>query len=173
MSRAGYAPHTLFKVSDESNPQEGTRCVPYIACSSGHKMRAIYVLFAIAAALNSAIAATAIETDDPLKAFVLDLYPRGSDYFINGKHDTTLFRCVADFNGDARLDIALSELSIWGNRTGPFDIFAREPNGRFKYLRTSDYESKLKALCRERLESCFSNDYLSTEKCQWKKEFAE
>jgi hypothetical protein len=132
-------------------------------------MRAIVLLLSLATALDSVNANTAIETPDPLKAFVLEQYPRGSDYFINGSRDTTLFRCIADFNGDGRPDIALSEKSIWGNRTGPFDIFVQGANGRFRYVRTVDYESDLKPACGTQLESCSSNAYLSFGKCQWKK----
>jgi hypothetical protein len=110
-------------------------------------MRAIVLVVAVAAASDLISAGPPIETADPLKAFVFDQYPRGSDYFINGSRETTLFRCVADFNHDGRLDIALSEKSIWGNRTGPFEVFVQAPNGRFRYARMADYESDLKAMC--------------------------
>lgn len=130
-------------------------------------MRAIVLVVAVAAASDLISAGPPIETADPLKAFVFDQYPRGSDYFINGSRETTLFRCVADFNHDGRLDIALSEKSIWGNRTGPFEVFVQAPNGRFRYARTADYESDLKAMCGTQLESCSSNEYLSSGKCQW------
>jgi hypothetical protein len=139
---------------------------------SQHHIRAIIIILALAATADLVSGFAPIETDDPLKAFVFDQYPRGSDYFINGNRDTTLFRCIADFNRDARPDIALSEKSIWGNRTGPFEIFIQEANGRFRYLRTADYDSDLKPLCGSRLESCSSNDYLSSGKCTWKKGIA-
>jgi len=131
-------------------------------------MPAIVVVLALTATTHPVGAMAAIETDDPLNAFVFDQYPRGSDYFINGDRDTTLFRCVADFNGDARSDVALSEQSILGNRTGPFEIFIQQANGRFRYLRTADYESDLKPRCGTRLESCFSKEYISSGKCTWK-----
>lgn len=133
---------------------------------------AIVVGLALAATAELVSGSVPIETDDPLKAFVFDEYPRGDDYFINGNRNTTLFRCIADFNRDARPDIALSEKSIWGNRTGPFEIFVQDPNGRFRYLRPADYESDLKPLCGSRLESCSSDDYLSSGQCTWEKGIA-
>jgi len=135
-------------------------------------MPGIIAVLALAATADPVSAMAAIETDDPLKAFVFDQYPRGSDYFIKGNRDTILFRCVADFNGDARSDITLSEQSIWGNRTGPCEIFTQEPNGRFRYLRAADYESDLKARCGTLLESCSAKEYLSSGKCTWQKGIA-
>ncbi len=132
-------------------------------------MRTILRLFTIALASGLVNAQGHVETADPLKAFVFEQYARGSDYFINGSSNTVLFRCVADFNHDGRPDIALSEKSIWGNRTGPVEIFVREANGRFRYLHTVDYESNLKTVCGARLESCASSEYLSSGRCQWKK----
>src|SRR5574341_1932467 len=125
-------------------------------------MRAIVLLLALAIASDLVGAEPVIETADPLRAFVFNQYPRGSDYFINGIRDTTLFRCVADFNGDGRPDIALSERGIWGNRTGPFEIFVQGSKGRVRYVRTADYELDLKLLCGTRLESCSSNEYFSS-----------
>ena len=132
-------------------------------------MRAILLSVALALASGAVNAQGEVETADPLKAFVFEQYRRGSDYFINGNGNTVLLRCVADFNHDGRSDIALSEKSIWGNRTGPFEIFVRESNGRFRYLRTVDYESALRTACGARLESCASSEYLSSGKCRWKK----
>jgi hypothetical protein len=132
-------------------------------------MRTIFVFLALTACSEALSATPSNEIRDPLEAFVLEQYPRGSDFFVHGDRDTTLYRCVADFNGDGRADIALSEQSIWGNRTGPFEIFIQEPDGRFRYLHTVDYESEMKPLCGGRLQSCSSNQYLSSGKCTWKK----
>lgn len=132
-------------------------------------MRAIVLLMILAAGSSAGSAQAPIETSDPLKAFLFDEYPRGSDYFIHGTRDTVLIRCIADLNGDGQLDIALSEKSIWGNRTGPFEVFVQTPNGRFRYIRTADYESELKPACATQLESCASNDYLSSGRCLWKR----
>lgn len=132
-------------------------------------MRAIVLLMAIAVGSGVGSAQAPIETTDPLKAFVFDEYPRGSDYFIHGARDTVLFRCVADLNRDGHPDIALSEKSIWGNRTGPFEIFVHTANGRFRYLRTADYALDLEPTCGIKVESCSSNDYLTSGKCQWKR----
>lgn len=131
-------------------------------------MRAMVLLLVLAA--SSTIGADApFETDDPLKAFVFEAYPLGSDYFVNGNADTVLIRCIADFNRDTRPDIALSEKSIWGNRTGPFELFVQVAERRFRYLRTADYELELKSVCGSRLESCSSRGYLSSGKCLWGK----
>lgn len=142
-------------------------------CQRSHPaMRAIVLLVAFAAASGMASAQAPMETADPLKAFVFDEYPRGSDYFLHGTRDTVFFRCVADLDRDGQPDLALSERSIWGNRTGPFEIFVRTPNGRYRYGRTADYESELKPACATQLESCSSNEYLSSGTCQWKKGFS-
>lgn len=108
-------------------------------------------------------------TADPLKAFVYQEYALGSDYFNRGTKDTVVYRCVVDLDHDGRPDIALSEKTIWGNRTGPFEIFLQKSNGNFKFQRTADYESELKALCGTLLESCQVNVYLSTGACVWTK----
>ena len=79
-------------------------------------MIALFLLPALTVSSEFVGAETKSETADSLKTFVFDQYPPGSDYFINGSRDTTLFRCVADFNRDGRSDIALSEKSFWGNR---------------------------------------------------------
>jgi hypothetical protein len=132
-------------------------------------MRTVALLFVVAAASGSAGAQARTDTTDPLKAFVFDEYPRGNDYFVNGTRDTTLIRCRADFNGDGRPDVALSEKSIWGNRTGPFEVFVSVPGGLSRYTRTADYASDLKSVCAPRLESCSSRDYLSSGTCRWRK----
>jgi hypothetical protein len=130
-------------------------------------MCAFLILSIVPAARASLYADEAWDTADPLRAFVFEEYARGDDYFIRGTRDTVLFRCTADFNHDGRPDVALSEKSIWGNRTGPFEIFVQEPNGRFRYWRTADYESELKADCGKTLESCLSNGYLTSGQCSW------
>src|ERR1051325_1083201 len=62
-------------------------------------------------------------TNDPLKAFVNQEYPWGDDYFIDGNRDTYLFRCILTTKPDGIDGIALSEISIWGNQGGPWEIF--------------------------------------------------
>jgi hypothetical protein len=99
-------------------------------------------------------------TKDPLRAFVREEYPLGNDYFIRGNEDTYLFRCVLR-RGPNRFDgVALSEISIWG-RTGPWEIFRKEPNGDFVYVETSEVPN---TAC---LESCRSKEYLATGRCTW------
>jgi hypothetical protein len=130
------------------------------------RIAALLLVFVLTA--SPAQAESLIETTDPLRAFIYEQYPRGSDYFIHGYRDTTVYRCVADFDQDGRIDIALSEKSILGNRTGPFEIFVQQMNGDYGYQRTVDYESELKAVCAGRIESCAAGTYLTSGKCPWR-----
>lgn len=132
------------------------------------RMRAAVPLLIFTLAAGPVHAQEPFDTGDPLRAFVYEQYPRGNDYFIHGYHDTTVYRCVADFNQDGRIDIALSEKSILGNRTGPFEIFLQQENGAYGYQRTADYESDLKAACAGRIESCASGVYLTSGRCPWR-----
>jgi hypothetical protein len=120
-----------------------------------------------AAALLTSILATAtaaeFQTPDPLKAFVHEEYPLGSDYFIHGKDNTILLRCVLtkpeySFNG-----IALSEQSIWGNRGGDWEVFRRRSGGNFAYVGTKHLTDNA---C---LESCRSKEFLTTGRCTWQR----
>jgi len=107
-----------------------------------------------------AVSAETFRTKDPLRAFVREEYPLGSDYFIRGHEDTYVFRCFLR-RGPNRFDgIALSEISIWG-RTGPWDIFSRESNGDFTYVETGELPN---TAC---LEFCRSKEYLTTGRCTW------
>lgn len=133
------------------------------------KMRTIILFLTFVAILPIVNAATPFETADPLKAFVFEEYLLGNDYFIDGRSNTVLIRCIADFDGDGRRDIAVSEKSIWGNRTGPFEIFIQTSNGQFRYQHTRDYVSELKSVCEARLESCRSEVYLASGHCEWTK----
>ena len=131
-------------------------------------MRIAVLLPVFVAAANAVHAESLIETPDPLRAFVYEQYSRGSDYFIHGNRDTTVYRCIVDFNKDGLIDLALSEKSILGNRTGPFEIFVQEKNGDYGYQRTADYESELKAACANRIESCSTGAYLTSGNCPWR-----
>lgn len=130
-------------------------------------MRFAVSLLIIAIATGSVQAQEPFDTSDPLRAFVYEQYPRGNDYFIHGYRNTTVYRCLADFNRDGRVDIALSEKSILGNRTGPFEIFVRDSDGDYNYQRTADYASELKSLCAGRIESCALGIYLTSGRCPW------
>lgn len=66
------------------------------------------------------------QTHDPLKAFVYEEYPLGDDYFIKGNADTQLFRCILTKETDGLEGVALSEISIWGNRRGPWEIVRKD-----------------------------------------------
>lgn len=105
------------------------------------------------------------KTDDPLKAFVHEEYARGDDYFINGNENTYLFRCVLTKELEPFEGVALSEISIWGNHTGPWEVFRKEPNGGFVYVKTRHYAS---TSC---LESCRSNEYLLSGQCTWRRDW--
>jgi hypothetical protein len=131
-------------------------------------MRAVVSLLLFTLVAGPVHAQEPFETSDPLRAFVYEQYPRGSDYFIHGYRDTKVYRCLADVNRDGRIDIALSEKSILGNRTGPFEIFVRDGGRDYNYQRTADYDSELKALCAGRIESCKLGVYLTSGQCPWR-----
>jgi hypothetical protein len=114
----------------------------------------------LVAASNVVAADVEFVTRDPLKAFVREEYPLGSDYFIHGREDTVVFRCVLDKKRDGVDGVALSEISIWG-RTGPWEIFRRRPDGAFAYVETRGVRD---TSC---LESCRTKDYLASGECKW------
>jgi hypothetical protein len=103
------------------------------------------------------------QTRDPLRAFVSQEYPLGDDYFTKGRADTTVFRCVLTRDKDGIDGLALSELSIWGNRTGPWEIFEREGDGGFVYLDTRHLTD---TTC---LEACATAQYLASGRCRWER----
>ena len=102
-------------------------------------------------------------TKDPLKAFVNEEYPWGDDYFIHGNRDTYLFRCILTKKTDGTEGIALSEISIWGNHGGPWEIFRKTENGDYVYTGTGSVPN---TSC---LEWCQSKEYLSSRKCKWQR----
>ena len=101
-------------------------------------------------------------TINPLKSFIDGAYPLGSDYFINGNEDTDIFRCMLTTEKDGLAGIALSEISIWGNRTGTWEIFRQESRGEFTYIGTKTLTD---TAC---LETCRSKEYLATGQCRWR-----
>lgn len=117
----------------------------------------------LALCLIGSAAASEFRTNDPLKAFVRGEYAAGDDYFINGNADTHLFRCALTKKSDGFDGVALSERSIWGNRTGPWEIFKQEAGGGFVYAGTKHLTD---TAC---LESCHSKDYLASGQCTWKR----
>lgn len=131
-------------------------------------MRFKFSLLALFFAVGPVHAQEPFDTSDPLRAFVYEQYPRGSDYFIHGYGHTRVYRCRADFNRDGRTDVALSEKSILGKRTGPFEIFVQDIDGDYGYQGTADYSSELMSLCAGRVESCASGVYLSSGRCPWR-----
>lgn len=113
--------------------------------------------------LVGAAHAAEFRTRDPVKAFVYGEYPLGSDYFIRGNEDTTLFQCVLTEKIGPFEGVALSEISIWGNRTGPWEIFRKESNGDFVYVETKHLAD---TSC---LEACRSKEYLASGQCTWRR----
>jgi hypothetical protein len=111
----------------------------------------------------SAVDAAEFETPDPLRAFVGEQYALGSDYFIRGKDDTVLFRCILTQRDHGFEGVALSEQSIWGNRGGDWEVFRRSSSGTFVYAGTKRIEN---TAC---LESCQSSEYLASGRCTWKR----
>jgi hypothetical protein len=110
--------------------------------------------------LNAAHAAE-FGTRDPLKAFVRSEYSLGDDYFIRGNEDTFIFRCLLTKAQRPFEGVALSEISIWGNRTGPWEVFRKQSDGTFVYLETRHLSD---TSC---LESCRSKEYLASGRCTW------
>jgi len=104
----------------------------------------------------------AFHTSDPLKAFVGGAYAWGDDYFIHGTRDTTLFRCVLVKEKDGFDGLAFSEVSIWGNHGGPWDVFRKSGKG-FDYVGSRELRD---TSC---LESCQSKDYLASGHCDWQR----
>ena len=101
--------------------------------------------------------------DDSVRAFVHSEYPLGNNYFINGNEDTYILRCVLTKQKDKFKGIALSEISIWGNRAGPWEIFKRQENGVFVYVETKVLAD---TSC---LESCRTKEYLLSGQCDWER----
>jgi hypothetical protein len=105
--------------------------------------------------------ATIFATADPLKAFVRQEYAWGSDYFIHGNEDTFVFQCHLSKPQSAFEGVALSEISIWGNRSGPWEVFRKRPDGLFEYIETRELGD---TSC---LESCRTREYLASGRCAW------
>lgn len=111
----------------------------------------------------TAALADEFRTSDPLKTFVEGSYARGDDYFIGPGGDSILLRCELS-SAEAGIEgIALSESSIWGNRTGPWEIFRTGSDGSFSYVETRHLPD---TSC---LESCRLTDYLTTGRCEWQR----
>jgi hypothetical protein len=105
----------------------------------------------------------AFRTRDPLAAFVHHEYAPGDDYFAAGNSDTWVFRCRLTQEKDGFDGIALSELSSWAERSGPWEIFRREPDGSYLYVETRPLTD---ATC---LEACASGGYLASGSCRWQR----
>ena len=73
---------------------------------------------------------------NPLEAFVYGKYDLGDEYFISGNQNTFIFRCVLTEGQNGIDGIALSEISIWGNHGGPWEIFRKKKSGSFAYVGT-------------------------------------
>src|SRR5205085_10485209 len=71
----------------------------------------------------------------------------------------TLFRCTLTKRTYKFEGIALSEISLWGNRMGPWEVFKNQQNGRFVYVGT-EYLTDIACL-----ERCRSKGYLTSGRC--------
>ena len=125
----------------------------------------LLVLSLFVSVAGAADGGRAFRTSDPLKAFVYEGYAWGDDYFIHGNQDTTLFRCVLVKKKDGFDGLALSEVSIWGNHGGPWEIFKKTRTG-FEYVGSREVRD---TSC---LESCRSKEYLATGRCDWHRGWA-
>ena len=130
-----------------------------IGKKSVHMLRLMIILGAVF------ICATAFSaefsTPDPLKAFVRGEYPLGDDYFIAGVNDTVIFRCVLTKAQRQFEGVAFSEISIWGNRSGPWEVFRKNADDSFSYVETAQFGD---TAC---LESCRSAEYNLSGVCRW------
>jgi len=99
------------------------------------------------------------QTSDPLRAFINSEYSLGDDYFINGNGDTYIFRCVLTKKTEEIEGVALSEISIWGNHGGPWEVFRRSEKGDYIYVGTKGISN---TSC---LEWCRSKEYLASDRC--------
>ena len=116
--------------------------------------------------LSAAAEGGDFHTRDPLRAFVRGDYAWGDDYFIHGADDTILFRCVLHKGRDGVEGVALSEVSIWGNHGGPWEVF-RKTKKDFVYAGSRDLSD---TAC---LESCRSKEYLASGRCRWQRGWPE
>lgn len=121
------------------------------------------VIAVLLAAVLAPARAAEFQTPDPLKAFVHEEYPLGSDYFIYGRGNTVLLRCVLSKPEYSFEGMALSEQSIWGNRGGDWEGFRKGGNGNFVYVGTRRIEN---TAC---LEPCQSSEFLSSGRCTWQR----
>ena len=129
-----------------------------------HSARIVGLLSMVLLTSAVAPARTAeFQTSDPLKAFVRGEYALGSDYFIRGKDNTVLFRCMLTTPEFAFEGIALSEYSIWGNHGGDWEVFRKSSSGTFVYAGTKRIAN---TAC---LESCQSSEYLASGRCTWQR----
>jgi len=120
-------------------------------------------LILFATLFTDAAQAGEFTTRDPVQAFVQGEYPLGDDYFINGNKDTRILRCALTREKNQTDGIALSEISIWGNRTGPWEIFNKQQDGSYSYAGTRHLPD---TAC---MENCSTREYLTSGKCTWNK----
>jgi hypothetical protein len=137
---------------------------PVSSTLEGKEAKMLRMTIALLAVLLAGIAyGGEFVTSDPIRAFVRSEYPLGNDYFINGNQDTRIFRCVLTKQNYKFDGLALSEITIWGNRTGPWEIFKRQENGSFVYVETKHIAD---TSC---LERCSTKEYLSSGQCTWER----
>jgi len=107
-------------------------CVAPLKCRLDSDWLSAALVAAVLVALCfTAAFADEFRTGDPLKAFVEGQDARGDDYFIRPNGGSILLKCELSSAAAGIEGIALSESSIWGNRTGPWEIFRRDLGGSF------------------------------------------
>lgn len=121
-----------------------------------------FILFPLNSCVETKSNESEFVTNDPLQAFVHQLYPLGSDYFIHGSSDTVIFRCSLQKARHGLSGLALSEISIWGQKTGPWEVFVNIKDTAHVYIGTRYLND---TAC---LEYCWTKEYFKTGKCTWR-----
>jgi hypothetical protein len=153
-----YVEGDMYHVSVDIEPGPLVRCETTLPILS--RLLALELLRTTAEPHRGARAAP-FTTGDPLDAFVRERYRLGADYFVKGVEDTDLFRCILEGDADRPRRVAYSEISAWGNRTGPWEVFERHAGGAYAYTETT-YLSDTGCL-----ERCASRQYFGSGSCTW------
>ncbi len=71
---------------------------------------------------------------DPVRAFTEGFNPEDEDFFAHPPDQTDLLRMELDVDADGRLDLALSESSMFGIGAGPWLLFRQLSPKGYRYL---------------------------------------
>jgi len=97
-------------------------------------MSRVFLLLTLQLALASSVASQTSPMADPVRSFVGGFNPTDQDFFARSPQQTVLLRMRLDLDGDGRVDLALSESSVFGNGGGPWLLFRRLPRSGYRYL---------------------------------------